>query len=70
MNDNRNRHRDLKRRAEKIYLKMAKFLTVTELEHFDVCKDFINELIYEEEAKRDKREMEFKQLLKDQQRIA
>lgn len=44
-----------KEMARVIYTKMTKVLTKTELEHFDICKDEINRLIYEREAKANKK---------------
>lgn len=44
-----------KEMAKVIYTKITKVLTKTELEHFDICKDEINRLIYEREAKTNNR---------------
>ena len=52
--DNRNRHNDLKRTAGKMYDKIIKVLTSYELEHFDVCKNYISTAIVEKEAEKDK----------------
>ncbi len=69
MSDNRNRHHDLKRTAGKMYEKMIQVLTSNEIEHFDVCKSYISELIFEAEDIADERQLQFKQLMTNQ-RIA
>jgi hypothetical protein len=70
MSDNRNRHHDLKRTAGKMYAKMIKVLTSNEIEHFDICKGYISELIFEAEAVADKRQLQFEQLVLNQKRTA
>lgn len=55
MSDNRNRHKELKRTADKMYLKIIKVFTPYELEHFDICKEFIGKSIMEYEE--DKRQL-------------
>lgn len=55
MSHNANIIRDRKTMASRIYTKMIKVLNKTELEHFDICKQYINELIIEKEIKDQRR---------------
>jgi hypothetical protein len=43
--------RDRKIMAGRMYQKMIQVLNKTELEHFDVCKDYISKQILEDEIK-------------------